>query len=135
MSNQGEAKAAKHILPRNPRKAGDVGGVLCVGDVQVLGYRHRFKEHSLNHIRSASNMQSDFILRAVLCATGTGAEPFLNVGAGMINYHHGWLLKLWSLLGTLNTRCRIMIGIQRGTIILTTTHMILVSISGTLYDN
>ena len=28
-----------------------------------------------------------------------------------------------SLLGTLNIRCRIIIGIQRGTIILTTTHM------------
>ena len=33
------------------------------------------------------------------------------------------LSKLWSLLGTLNIRCRIIIGIQKGTIILTTTHM------------
>ena len=37
---------------------------------------------------------------------------------------HGWLSKLWSLFsGTLNTRCRILIGTQKETIILTTTHM------------
>ena len=35
-----------------------------------------------------------------------------------------WLLKLWSFLGgTLNIRCRIITGIQKGTIILTTTQM------------
>ena len=28
-----------------------------------------------------------------------------------------------SFLGTLNIRCRIIIGIQKGTIVLTTTHM------------
>ena len=31
-----------------------------------------------------------------------------------------------AFLGTLNIRCRIIIGIQQGTIILTTTHIILV---------
>ena len=31
--------------------------------------------------------------------------------------------KYGPFLGTLNTRCRIIIGIQKGTIILTTTHM------------
>ena len=36
---------------------------------------------------------------------------------------YGWLSKLWSLLGALNMRCRIIVGIQKGTIILTTTHM------------
>ena len=36
---------------------------------------------------------------------------------------YGWLSKLWSLLGTLNIRCRIIIGIQKGTTILTTTHI------------
>ena len=36
----------------------------------------------------------------------------------------GWLSKLWSLFrGTLNIRCRIIVGIQKGTIILTTTHL------------
>ena len=35
-----------------------------------------------------------------------------------------WLSKLWSLLGTLNIRCRIIIGIQKGPIILTTTHVL-----------
>ena len=36
----------------------------------------------------------------------------------------GWLSKLWSLLGSLNIiRCRIIIGIQKGTISLTTTHV------------
>ena len=33
----------------------------------------------------------------------------------------GWLSKLRSLFGTLNNRCRTIIGTQRGTIILTTT--------------
>ena len=48
---------------------------------------------------------------------------------GIIGFRHcpivlyGWLSKLWSLLGTLKIRCRIIIGIQKGTIILTTTHM------------
>ena len=36
---------------------------------------------------------------------------------------YGWLSKLWSFLGTLNIRCRIMIGIRKGTIIWTTAHM------------
>ena len=34
-----------------------------------------------------------------------------------------WLSKLWSLLGTLNNGCRAILGTQKGTIILTTTHM------------
>ena len=35
-----------------------------------------------------------------------------------------WLSKLWSrLLGTLHHRCRIILEIQKGTIILTITHM------------
>ena len=38
-------------------------------------------------------------------------------------YAVGWLSKLRSLLGTLNIRCHIIIGIQKGTIILTTAHM------------
>ena len=36
---------------------------------------------------------------------------------------YGLLSKLWPLLGTLNIRCRIIIVIQEGTKILTTTHM------------
>ena len=36
---------------------------------------------------------------------------------------HGWLSKLRSLLGTLDIRCGIKIGIRKGTIILTTTHI------------
>ena len=32
-------------------------------------------------------------------------------------------------LGTLNNRCRIIIGTQKGTIILTTTHMILIALA------
>ena len=35
----------------------------------------------------------------------------------------GWLSKLRSLLGTLNNRCRIIIGTQKGTMVLTTTHV------------
>ena len=34
-----------------------------------------------------------------------------------------WLSKLWSLFGYPNIRGRIIIGIQKGTIILTTTHI------------
>ena len=30
--------------------------------------------------------------------------------------YFGWLSKLWPFLGTLNIRCRIIIGIQKGTI-------------------
>ena len=38
---------------------------------------------------------------------------------------HGWLSKLWSLFGyTLNIRCRIIVGIHEGTIILITTHIL-----------
>ena len=37
----------------------------------------------------------------------------------------GWLSKLWSLLGTLNIRCRIIIRTQKGTLILITTHVAL----------
>ena len=38
---------------------------------------------------------------------------------------YGWLSKLWSLfVGTLNIRGRIIIGTQKGTIILTTTHIL-----------
>ena len=37
---------------------------------------------------------------------------------------HGWLSKLWSLLGTLNGRCRIMVRIPKGTLISTTTHIL-----------
>ena len=36
---------------------------------------------------------------------------------------HGWLSKLWSLLGPPNTRCRMILRIQKGTIILATTQM------------
>ena len=36
---------------------------------------------------------------------------------------YGWLSRWCSLLGTPNIRCRIIIGIQKGTIILTTTHI------------
>ena len=39
---------------------------------------------------------------------------------------YGWLSKLWSLFGypgTLNIRGRIIIGTQKGTIILTTSHV------------
>ena len=35
----------------------------------------------------------------------------------------GWLSRLWSFSGTLNIRCRILIGIQKNTIIVTTTHV------------
>ena len=35
----------------------------------------------------------------------------------------GYLYPLSPFLGTLNSRCRIIIGIQKGTIILTTTHV------------
>ena len=45
---------------------------------------------------------------------------------------YGWLSKLWSLLGTLNIRCRIIIGIQKRTIILTITKMYGVSESSDL---
>ena len=49
----------------------------------------------------------------------------LPVGSGELSKHvHGLLSKKYgSFLGTLNIRCRIIIGIQKGTIILTTTHM------------
>ena len=36
---------------------------------------------------------------------------------------YGWLSKLGSFLGTLNNGCRIILGIQKMTIILTTTHI------------
>ena len=38
-----------------------------------------------------------------------------------------------SFLGTLNIRCRIIIGIQKGTIILNTTHMRFSQIRGTFW--
>ena len=43
---------------------------------------------------------------------------------GILLLVYGWLSKLGSLLGTLNNRCRIIIGTPKGTIILTTTHII-----------
>ena len=36
---------------------------------------------------------------------------------------HGWLSNLWSLFGTLDDRCRTIIGTRKGTLILPTTHM------------
>ena len=36
---------------------------------------------------------------------------------------YGWLSKYGPLLGTLNNRCRTILGTQKGTMILTTTHM------------
>ena len=36
----------------------------------------------------------------------------------------GWLSKIWSFWGTLNFRCRIIIRIQKGTLILTTTQVL-----------
>ena len=44
---------------------------------------------------------------------------------GLYGAIYGWLSKLWSFFGTLNTRGRITIGIQKGPIILTTTHMVI----------
>ena len=42
----------------------------------------------------------------------------------MASMLHGWLSKLWSLFGCPKYQvCRIIVGIQKGTIILTTTHM------------
>ena len=38
--------------------------------------------------------------------------------------HMGGCQNYGPFLGTLNTRCRIIIGIQKGTIILTTTHIL-----------
>ena len=39
--------------------------------------------------------------------------------------HMGSCQNYGPFLGTLNIRCRIMIGIEKGTIILTTTHLVL----------
>ena len=39
----------------------------------------------------------------------------------------GWLSKLWPPLGPLNTRCRIIFRTQKGTMLLTTTHVLLLS--------
>ena len=39
-----------------------------------------------------------------------------------------------TFLGTLNNRCRITIGTQKGTIILTTTHMVLKGLFGILSE-
>ena len=62
----------------------------------------------------------------------TGAHAvwgLIRQGSDMSSQEHedpyGWL-SIWSLLGTPNIRCRIMIGIQKGTIILTTTHILVV---------
>ena len=40
------------------------------------------------------------------------------------NYYIGVICPTSPFLGTLNIRCRIRVGIRRGTIILTTTHML-----------
>ena len=46
------------------------------------------------------------------------------------NGFYGWLSKLWSFFGhPKNIRCRIIIGIQKGTIILTTTHVAVQQVS------
>ena len=50
----------------------------------------------------------------------TGCVATLNPGEPKAALTVGWLSKIWSLLGTLNIRGRIIIGIQKGTIILTT---------------
>ena len=47
---------------------------------------------------------------------GSTHTPILNL--------HGWLSKLGSFLGALNYRCRIIIGTQKGILILTTTHIL-----------
>ena len=48
-------------------------------------------------------------------------EKNLKLEMDMLLY--GWLSKLWSLFGTQKIRCRITIGIQKGTIILATTYI------------
>ena len=42
---------------------------------------------------------------------------------GKVEEANGWLSNYGPFLGTLNIRCRIIIGIQKGTIILATTQM------------
>ena len=41
----------------------------------------------------------------------------------MINFHLGSCQNRGPFLGTLNSRCRIILGTQKGTIIVTTTHL------------
>ena len=43
--------------------------------------------------------------------------------SGIGSSYIGWLSKLWSPFGSLNTRCSIILRTQKGTIILTTTHI------------
>ena len=55
----------------------------------------------------------------VLCSllAGPGGAHFR--GSVELTAHNGWLSKLWSFLGPLNTRCCIVLRTQKGTIVLT----------------
>ena len=57
------------------------------------------------------------IIRIIICWGLYWGPPILG------NYHMGGCQNFGPFLGTLHIRCRIILGIQRGTRILTTTHM------------
>ena len=62
--------------------------------------------------------------RAFLTVGDHFAGPFSGRQApNCWNFLCGWLSKLWSSSGSLNTRCRIILRNQKGTIILTTAHV------------
>ena len=48
---------------------------------------------------------------------------FRDLGISGLGFRMGGFLNYGPFLGTLNIRCRIIIGTQKGTIILTTTHL------------
>ena len=50
------------------------------------------------------------------------------------HFSHGWLSKLWSPF-RLNTRCRIILRTQEGTIVFTTTHIAVVSYTSSMLEH
>ena len=73
--------------------------------------------HNLNSLKEFIGLYKGYI--------GIMKKKMETTIVGYILGLYGWLSKLWSLLGTLNIRCRILIGIQRGGVILTNTHIVL----------
>ena len=49
--------------------------------------------------------------------------PFMRKSCYLLCIHMGGCQKYGPFLGTLNIRCRVIIGTQKGTLILTTTHI------------
>ena len=92
--------------------------------IGIRNQRKKFKGCRLQLSRNICRLQFSCNTHTCFVMVGTRSPPLKDKGS-----RWSFLINLdgcqnyGSFLGTLNIRCRIIIGIQKGTIILTTTHI------------